>query len=83
MTTTDAVIASGIVMTGSTLARRKRLNQGAYMQTLLYGFILTIVLLLIGLALPEVAKWLAILGMVGALVVNGPELFKFVAGLTK
>lgn len=83
MTTTDAVVAAGIVMTGSTLARRKRLNQGQYMQTLLFGFMLTFVLLLLGLMLPTLTKWLALLGVVGAIVVNGPELFKFVAGVAK
>lgn len=69
-------------MTSTTVIRRVRRKQGKEMITVVYGFALTLVLILISMVTPEIAKALAYLGMAGALTVNGPDLWKLIAGLS-
>ena len=82
MTPTDLTIASGVLMTVTTIIRRKRRNQGQYMVTVVYGFAVTLALLLISIVAPLLARVLAYLGMAGAIAVNGPDLWKLIAGLS-
>ena len=79
MSPSSAVLASVIVITSTTIIRRAR--QGTWkshvIETIIFGFLLLIALLIVALILPTVALVLAYLGMIGALVVNGPEVFTF------
>jgi hypothetical protein len=74
----DVIIISGVVATGTTMIRRYSKKEKFYFQTLMYGTIVTFILLVMAMPLPAVAKGLAYLMMVGAFAVNGPELFKIV-----
>ena len=79
MTPSSAVFASVILITGTTLLRRVRESKGEFhaMETIVFGFILLMALLTLAVVVPAAAKILAYLGMVGAFVVNGPAVFKF------
>jgi hypothetical protein len=48
------------------------------METVVFGFLLLIALLVLAIVMPPVAKILAYLGMVGAFILNGPTIFKFI-----
>lgn len=83
MNPTDTIIISAVVITGSTIVRRVKRKQSEYLQTVVFGFMVTFVLLLIAVPLPVVAKGLAYLGMVGAFAVNGPDIYELAKGLAK
>lgn len=76
----DVVIASVLVISGTTLFRRIR--EGTWknhvVEIIVFGFLLLIALLLIAVISPTIAKTLAYLGMIGAFLVNGEEVLKFV-----
>lgn len=80
MNPSDAVTASVIVITGTTIIRRIREGkwQAHIIETIIFGFMLLIALLTLAIVAPTIAKVLAYLGMVGAFVVNGPAVFKYV-----
>ena len=80
MNPSSAVFASVVLITGSTLLRRMRdlKHPTNAMEIIVFGFILLIALLTFAIVAPSIAKILAYLGMVGAFVVNGPAVFKFV-----
>lgn len=78
MNPSNAVVASVLIITSTTIVRRVRRHeiQGHIVEAIVFGFLLMIALLVLAIAMPTVAKTLAYLGMVGAFVVNGPEVFK-------
>lgn len=73
---TDVIVIAGVVVTGSTMVRRYSQKKKGEMQTLTYGVLMIFVLLVMAIPLPAFAKGLAYLSMIGAFVVNGPELVK-------
>ena len=80
MNPSSAVFSSVIIITGTTLLRRMRDSKQPTntMEIIVFGFILLIALLTLAIVAPPVARILAYLGMVGAFVVNGPAVFKFI-----
>jgi hypothetical protein len=76
---TDAVLGSVVLIVGTTLLRRV-MEHKPTTEPLVYGFVLATVLLLINLVSPRLAMYLAVMGTVGALVVNGPAVAKFLKG---
>lgn len=77
MNASSAVFASVLVITGTTVVRRVR--DGTWpnhvVETVVFGFLLLIALLTLAIVVPEFAKVLGYLGMIGAFVVNGPSVF--------
>jgi len=78
----NAVFASVLVITSTTVIRRVRDGTwpGHVLETVVFGFMLLIALLILAIVLPSFARVLAYLGMVGAFVVNGPSLFELLGG---
>lgn len=78
MNASSVVFASVIVITSTTIVRRLRENKwhGHIVETMVFGFMLLIALLVLAIVMPTAAKILAYLGMVGAFVLNGPAVFK-------
>jgi len=72
----NTILISAVIITGSTLLRKKRKKETNYMETITFGFLLVFVLLILAVPFPTFAKGLAYLGLVGAFAVNGPEVFK-------
>jgi hypothetical protein len=78
---TDVIIVAASVMAGSTIVRHiaeKPKDAGGYAKPIAYGFFLALSLLLLAVPLPRFARGLAYLGIVGALTVNGPTIYKLV-----
>jgi hypothetical protein len=71
-------MASVFVITSTTLVRRVREGnwQSHVIETIVFGFLLMIALLVLAIVSPRVATVLAYLGLVGAFIVNGPAVFK-------
>jgi hypothetical protein len=71
------VVSSVLIITATTIVRRVREGtwQGHVAEIIVFGFLLLIALLILAIALPSVAKVFALLGLVGAFVVNGPAVF--------
>ena len=80
----STIIVSVAIMVGTTIVRHIREHPKdagkGYVQPIAYGFLLTMALMLIALPFPTFAKGLALLGVVGALVVNGPTIYKVLGG---
>lgn len=79
MTPSSTVIASVVIITSTTILRRTREGKapsGYIIETIIFGFLLLVALLILAIVMPQIAKVLGYLGMVGAFVVNGPEVFK-------
>ena len=77
---TDVAIAAGVIVTGTTLIRNA--HQGkAKAAPIIFGFMMTSLLLLVALGSPKAAKGLSYFAMVGAFTVNGPTLFALAGGL--
>lgn len=73
---TDIVIASCVIITVTTVVKnaRNKTKAGTTFEPIVFGFLLALALLAIGFVAPGFAKALAIMGLVGAFVVNGPAL---------
>lgn len=82
---TDVIIGSVVVITATTVLRnaRDKTKAGTTFKPVIFGFALATVLLAIAIAAPGFAKGLALLGLVGAFVVNGPALFGTIGALGK
>lgn len=80
MNPSSAAVASVVIICSTTILRRVREGKGdvRVIETVIFGFMLLVSLLLLAILVPTLAKVLAYLGMVGAFVVNGPALFKFI-----
>lgn len=82
MSPSSAVVASVFIITTTTIIRRIRTSKPGQshqiLESIVFGFLLLIALLTLAIIMPTFAKVLAYLGMVGAFVLNGPTLFKFV-----
>lgn len=80
MNPSNVVLASVVVITSTTILRRMREGtaQGHVAETIVFGFMLLVALLILAIVMPTVAKVFGYLGMVGAFVVNGPAVFKLV-----
>ncbi len=78
MNPSSVVFASVMVITATTILRRMRDGtwNGHVTETIVFGFLLLVSLLVLAIVLPSVAKVLGYLGMVGAFIVNGPAVFK-------
>lgn len=72
MNSTDAIVGSTVVITGTSLIR-DTVKGKPQMRPVISGFLLGSALLLLSFAAPTLAKYLAYLGVLGALVTNGPE----------
>lgn len=72
------VFTSALVIVSTTVIRRVRDGtwQGHIVETIVFGFLLLIALLILAIVLPTFAQTLGYLGMVGAFVVNGPAVFE-------
>lgn len=84
---TDTVILVVAVMVGTTIVRHvqekpKDVGKG-YVEPIVYGFLLAFALLILAIPFPRFAKGLAYLGLIGALAVNGPSIFKLVEKVGK
>lgn len=79
MNPSSVVFASVVIITSTTLIRRVREGKWSshVIETIVFGFLLLIALLVLAIVLPSAAKILAYLGMVGAFVVNGPAVFGY------
>jgi hypothetical protein len=75
----DVVFGSVVVIVSTTLVRRIREGkwEGHVLEILIFGFLLLISLQLLVLVVPNVAKTLAYLGLVGAFILNGPAIFGY------
>lgn len=71
MDPTDAIVGSVVVIVGTTLIR-DTMQGKADMRPVVTGFLLGSALLLLSFGAPNLAKGLAYLGVLGALVTNGP-----------
>lgn len=80
MSPTDVIIASVVIIVGTTMIRNAK-NKKNRFAPIIFGFMLALALLIMATFAPTVAKGLAYMGMVGAFVVNGPTVFKLLAGL--
>lgn len=77
---TDAIIGSVIVISGSTAI--KNASQGKFhMSSVVSGFLLGSALMLVAMVSPAIAKALAALGAIGAIINNGPAVFSLVGKL--
>ena len=82
MAPTDAILGSVIVISGSTAI--KNASQGKFhMSSVVSGFLLGSALLLVAMVSPAIAKGLAMLGAIGAVITNGPAVFGIVGKLGK
>lgn len=79
---TDTILASTIIITGSTLIRNAK-NKKNKFAPIIFGFMLTTALLIMSMFAPTFTRYLAYMGMVGAFVVNGPAVFGVVSGIGK
>jgi hypothetical protein len=75
----STVFASVLIIAATTIIRRSREGTAAghVVETIIFGFLLLIALLILAIVLPTFAKALGYLGIVGAFVVNGPAVFSF------
>jgi hypothetical protein len=78
---TGLIVAVGVIVTGSTVIRD--VHEGkTHAAPIVYGFMMVIALLLIGMGAPRVSRGLAYLSLIGALAVNGPAVFSIASGLS-
>jgi hypothetical protein len=79
----DTIIASVVVICSTTIIRRVKEGkwQGQVIKVIVFGFLLAMALLTLAIAMPGVASVLAMLGIVGAFVVNGPAVFSLIGNL--
>ncbi len=85
---TELIIGSVTVIVTTTIVRHFASGEAGKDSSkkwtpLVYGFILTLLLLLIATFAPNFARGLAIMGLVGAFAVNGPTIFELVGKLGK
>lgn len=79
---TDVILLSGTVITATTLIRNATDKDHKFkFSPIIFGFLLTASLLILSVFVPQVAKGLAWMGLVGAFALNGPSLFKLLGGL--
>ncbi len=80
MSPSSSVFASVFVITATTIVRRIREDkwQGHVIETIIFGFLLLVALQLLVLVLPNFAKVMGYLGIVGAFIVNGPAVFGYI-----
>lgn len=78
MNPSSTVFASVIIISATTVLRRMRQNtlQSHFIEIVVFGFMLLIALLTLAIVAPTFAKTLGYLGIVGAFILNGPEVFK-------
>lgn len=76
MDVTNSIIAAAVVISASTLVKDAVEKKQFHFAPIIFGFLLASALLLMAFFAPGVARALAIMGLVGALVVNGPAVFK-------
>lgn len=81
METSDLIIVTGVVVTGSSLIRDVKQNRPKA-PPLIFGFLMVAGLLILSLPLPKVARGLSYMALVGAFVVNGPSIFDTASSLT-
>jgi hypothetical protein len=77
---TDVILLSGALITVTTVIRNTT-DKKFHFSPIMFGFLLTAALLILSAAAPTVAKGLAVMGVVGAFVANGPAVFKVLGGL--
>lgn len=77
MNPSSTVIASVVIITSTTIVRRIRDGnwQGRIVETIVFGYLLLIALLVLAIVFPSIAQVFAYLGMVGAFLLNGPAVF--------
>lgn len=83
MDTTNAIIGSSVLIAGTTLVRDGVEKKKFHFAPVVFGFMLASSLLALSFFAPNFAKGLALMGMVGALAVNGTAVFSLVNGLNK
>lgn len=86
MEPSSAVVASVVVITGTSIIRRireKKAGEAHVVEAVVFGFLLMFALLTLAIVMPTIAKVLAYLGMVGAFVVNGPAVFELLGDFGK
>lgn len=81
---TDLIIGSCVVIVGTTIVRNvhDKKAKGETFQPIAFGFLLCLALLAIAFVAPGFAKGLAVMGLVGAFVLNGPVIFSAVKGIS-
>lgn len=85
MNPTDVILGSVVVITGTSVLRNahEKKDKAQTFKPVVFGFLLGVSLLAIAIVAPNFAKGLALLGLVGAFVVNGPAVFAMVGSLGK
>lgn len=80
---TDVIVGSCVIITATTVLRnsQEKTKAGTTFRPVVFGFALAVVLLAIAIFAPGFSKGLALLGLVGAFVVNGPTLFTLIGKL--
>jgi len=76
----STVFAATLIIVSTTIVRRIRNGtwSGHVVETIVFGFLLLIALLILAIVTPRFAQVLGYLGLVGAFVVNGPALFELI-----
>lgn len=78
----SVVIGSVIVITGTSVVKHVHEHTFTF-RPIITGFLLGAALLLVAMASPSLARALALLGLVGGLITNGPAVISLVQGVTK
>lgn len=82
---TDLIIGSVVVIVATTVLRnaQNHTKAGTTFRPVIFGFGLLLALLAIAMVAPTPARWLAIMGLVGAFAVNGEAVAKTIGSLGK
>jgi hypothetical protein len=82
---TDVILGSVVIITATSVIRnaRAKTKVTTTWKPVVFGFGLLLALLAIAIVAPGFAKGLALLGLVGAFVTNGPALFDTIGSLGK
>lgn len=79
--TSSAIIGSAALISATTLVRNAVQKKKFHFAPVVFGFLLASSLLMLSFFAPNFARGLAIMGMVGALALNGPSVFKLAGAL--
>jgi hypothetical protein len=77
---TDIVVASVIIIVATTMIKNAK-HKKNHIAPIIFGFMLLVALLILATFAPTVAKGLGYMGMVGAFVVNGPDVFSLLKNI--
>jgi hypothetical protein len=87
---TEIVIGSVSIIVATTIVRRLREHKVSFSPVkgpkgigaiIVFGFLLTIALLMIAIFAPRIAIALCYLGLVGAFALNGPAVFSYIGDI--